>query len=114
MSKTTTQNNSPSLFALILPGILIAATGVGAIWSSCSPDFGTRSVLDRFGQIEPHGRPAGHQSPHPLGMHGGVWSLLTNWIAAWIVTRGTAGPDPANIERIHGALEDFAYGEDPQ
>ncbi|WP_372070790.1 acetoacetate--CoA ligase [Tistrella mobilis] len=31
----------------------LAATGVGAIWSSCSPDFGTRSVLDRFGQIRP-------------------------------------------------------------
>jgi acetoacetyl-CoA synthetase len=26
---------------------------VGAIWSSCSPDFGVRGVLDRFGQIEP-------------------------------------------------------------
>src|SRR5690606_8441211 len=26
---------------------------IGAIWSSCSPDFGERGVLDRFGQIEP-------------------------------------------------------------
>lgn len=31
----------------------LATTGIGAIWSSCSPDFGTRSVLDRFGQIRP-------------------------------------------------------------
>ncbi|MDJ0614651.1 MAG: acetoacetate--CoA ligase [Rhizobiaceae bacterium] len=32
---------------------MIAATGLGAIWSSCSPDFGEKGVLDRFGQIEP-------------------------------------------------------------
>ena len=31
----------------------IAAASIGAIWSSCSPDFGVDSVIDRFGQIEP-------------------------------------------------------------
>ncbi|HET8597825.1 MAG TPA: acetoacetate--CoA ligase [Castellaniella sp.] len=31
----------------------LAACSVGAIWSSCSPDMGTRSVLDRFRQIDP-------------------------------------------------------------
>jgi acetoacetyl-CoA synthetase len=31
----------------------LAAASLGAIWSSCSPDFGTRSVIDRFQQIEP-------------------------------------------------------------
>ena len=39
-----------------LPGTVIAmlaATSIGAIWSSCSPDFGVQGVLDRFGQIEP-------------------------------------------------------------
>ncbi len=30
-----------------------APTSIGAIWSSCSPDFGVQGVLDRFGQIEP-------------------------------------------------------------
>lgn len=33
--------------------LMLAATSLGAIWSSCSPDFGERGVLDRFGQIEP-------------------------------------------------------------
>ncbi len=33
--------------------IMLAATSIGAIFSSCSPDFGERGVLDRFGQIEP-------------------------------------------------------------
>ena len=32
---------------------MLAATSLGAIWSSCSPDFGIKGVLDRFGQIEP-------------------------------------------------------------
>ena len=32
---------------------MLATTSLGAIWSSCSPDFGTRGVLDRFGQISP-------------------------------------------------------------
>jgi acetoacetyl-CoA synthetase len=31
----------------------LACASVGATWSSCSPDFGTRSVVDRFAQIEP-------------------------------------------------------------
>ena len=32
---------------------MLAATSLGAIWSSCSPDFGIQGVVDRFGQIEP-------------------------------------------------------------
>jgi acetoacetyl-CoA synthetase len=32
---------------------MLATASLGAIWSSCSPDFGSRSVLDRFAQIEP-------------------------------------------------------------
>ena len=32
---------------------MLATASIGAIWSSCSPDFGVRGVLDRFGQIEP-------------------------------------------------------------
>ena len=45
--------------AAFLPNIpeaiiaILAASSVGAIWSSCSPDFGVAGVLDRFGQIEP-------------------------------------------------------------
>ncbi len=39
-----------------IPEAIVAALGaaaVGAVWSSCSPDFGAQGVLDRFGQIEP-------------------------------------------------------------
>ena len=39
-----------------LPESIVGALGsaaIGAVWSSCSPDFGAQGVLDRFGQIEP-------------------------------------------------------------
>ena len=39
-----------------MPETIVAMLGAaarGAIWSSCSPDFGVQGVLDRFGQIEP-------------------------------------------------------------
>ena len=40
--------NMPETYALML-----AVTSLGAIWSSCSPDFGEQGIIDRFGQIEP-------------------------------------------------------------
>ena len=33
--------------------VFLATASIGAIWSSCAPEFGTRSVIDRFAQIEP-------------------------------------------------------------
>jgi acetoacetyl-CoA synthetase len=45
--------------AAFLPNIpeaivaLLATASLGAIWSSCAPEFGVRAVIDRFGQIEP-------------------------------------------------------------
>jgi acetoacetyl-CoA synthetase len=32
---------------------MLGTAAIGAVWSSCSPDFGVQGVLDRFGQIEP-------------------------------------------------------------
>ncbi|TGL64883.1 acetoacetate--CoA ligase [Leptospira sarikeiensis] len=32
---------------------MLATTSIGAVWTSCSPDFGVKGVLDRFGQIRP-------------------------------------------------------------
>jgi acetoacetyl-CoA synthetase len=40
--------NMPESIASVL-----GAAAIGAMWSSCSPDFGVQGVLDRFGQIEP-------------------------------------------------------------
>ena len=32
---------------------MLATSSIGAVWTSCSPDFGTQGVLDRFGQVKP-------------------------------------------------------------
>jgi len=32
---------------------MLATSSIGAVWTSCSPDFGVQGVLDRFGQVEP-------------------------------------------------------------
>jgi acetoacetyl-CoA synthetase len=32
---------------------VLASASIGAVWSSCSPDYGERGALDRFGQLEP-------------------------------------------------------------
>src|SRR6185436_17163676 len=32
---------------------MLATASLGAVWSSCSPDFGVQGIFDRFGQIEP-------------------------------------------------------------
>ncbi len=33
--------------------LMLATTATGAVWTSCSPDFGSQGVVDRFGQVEP-------------------------------------------------------------
>jgi acetoacetyl-CoA synthetase len=32
---------------------MLATTSIGAVWTACAPDFGTKSVIDRFRQVEP-------------------------------------------------------------
>lgn len=48
--------------------------------------------------------------PHPLGIHGAIWSLLVNTAVALNVSAFTAPPSPATIERIHGEVERCVYG----
>ena len=51
----------------------LAAASLGAIWSSCAPEFGTRSVIDRFAQLEPAALfvvDGQEQVTDPVGMFG--------------------------------------------
>jgi solute:Na+ symporter, SSS family len=50
-------------------------------------------------------------APHPLGMHGGVWSLLVNGLVAVAVSAVTRPPSTATVERVHGEMERFVYGD---
>ena len=52
--------------------------------------------------------------PHPLDMHGGIWSVLVNFAVTIGVSRFTRPPSAATVWRIHGELERFVYGENAE
>lgn len=84
---------------------MLAAASIGAVWSSCSPDFGTKGVLDRFGQIEPvlliaadGYRYAGKRidcRPRVREIVQAIPSLRAVWIVPWL----EASPDLTLVPR---------------
>ena len=49
--------------------------------------------------------------PHPMGMHGAIWSLLVNAVVAVHASAVTRQPSVETIHRVHGELERFMYGD---
>ena len=49
-------------------------------------------------------------TPHPLGMHGAVWSIVANFLVTILVSRNTTPPSEETVSRIHGEIEAFVYG----
>ena len=49
--------------------------------------------------------------PHPLGLHGAVWSVLANFLVTILVSRFTSPPSEETVRRIHGEVERFVYGD---
>ncbi len=47
----------------------------------------------------------------PLGVHEAVWSLAANFLVTIVVSRRTRPPSEATVERIHGEVERFVYGD---
>ena len=99
--------------------VLVALSGAGALQlmpAVLGVCFPTRRLLTRTGVLS--GIAAGLATlyvtlmvvPHPLGWHGGVWSMLANFAAALGVSRVTRPPSPGTVRRIHGAVEHFVYG----
>jgi len=101
--------------------VLVALSGAGAlqlmpaILGVCFP---TRRPLTRSGILA--GISAGLTAlfitlivvPHPLGLHGGVWSLLANTCVTVVVSRATKPPSAQTVERIHGLMDRFAESGD--
>jgi acetoacetyl-CoA synthetase len=94
---------------------MLAATSIGAVWSSCSPDFGVQGVLDRFGQIEPkvligangyfyNGKC--HDSLEKLAKIGEQLPTVTRLI---VVPYTSPRPEISSIENAE-LLEDFVWG----
>jgi len=50
-------------------------------------------------------------TPHPLGIHGGIWSLLVNTAVALNVSAFTKRPSDETIRRVHGEVERYVYGD---
>ncbi len=100
--------------------VLVALSGAGAlqlmpaILGVCFP---TKNLLTRAGVLAGIG--VGlvtlyftlRVTPHPLGLHGGVWSLMANAFVTLVVSRFTNPPTAATVWRIHGEVERFVYGE---
>lgn len=85
---------------------MLAATSIGAVWSSCSPDFGSKGVLDRFGQIAPvlliaaSGYQYAGKRIDCLPRVNDVMEAIPSLRAAWIVPWLDEAPD---ISRIRNA-----------
>jgi len=99
--------------------VLVTLSGAGAlqlmpaIVGVCFPG---RRVLTRAGVLAGIG--AGLAGlyvtlvlvPHPMGVHGAVWSLLVNAAVALNVSTMSTPPSPQTIERVHGEVERYVYG----
>jgi acetoacetyl-CoA synthetase len=95
---------------------MLAATSIGAIWSSCSPDFGIKGVLDRFGQIEPrvlltaNGYSYSGKKFDSLGQISEVVKQIPSIEKVIVVPYTDAAPDPTRVP--HGVLlDDFMSKE---
>ena len=49
-------------------------------------------------------------TPHPLGLHGGIWSLLVNFAVAVAVSTVTKSPDAQTRQRMRSVMEELVYG----
>lgn len=93
---------------------MLAATSLGAVWSSCSPDFGIKGVLDRFGQIEPKilftadGYYYGGKSFDSLDRVGGIMQQLPATEKVVVVPYVNQTPDVSKVPRAV-RWQDFTY-----
>lgn len=82
---------------------MLAATSLGAIWSSCSPDFGIKGVLDRFGQIAPrvlftpNGYSYSGKKLDSLGQIAEVVKQIPSIEKVVVVPYTDPNPDPARV-----------------
>ena len=82
---------------------MLATTSLGATWSSCSPDFGIRGVLDRFGQIAPKvlftadGYCYGGKTLDSIGRIAGILESLPSVTCVVVVANVSPRPDLARL-----------------
>jgi len=86
---------------------MLATTSLGATWSSCSPDFGIRGVLDRFGQIAPRvlftadGYCYGGKTLDSIERIAGILESLPSVTCVVVVANVSPRPDLARLPAAH-------------
>ena len=99
--------------------VLVSLSGAGALQlmpAVLGVCFPTRRPLSRTGVLAGIAVGLGTLwftlivTPHPLGVHAGVWSVLVNALVTVVVSRVTVPPSAATRRRIHGEVERFVYG----
>ncbi|MFO0094997.1 MAG: AMP-binding protein, partial [Gemmatimonadaceae bacterium] len=103
--------------------VMLAAASRGATWSSCSPDFGTKGVLERFGQIAPTVlvaadgyRYAGKRMDCLLRLRE-IEAALPSLKAVWVVPYLSPAPaldGLARAERFDEVLAQHGHATTPQ
>jgi Na+/proline symporter len=100
--------------------VLVALSGAGALQLApgvVNVCFPTRRMLTKAGVLA--GIASGLTTffftivvwENPLGVHGSVWAIGTNVVAAFVISGFTKRPSPETVSRIHGEMERFVYGE---
>jgi acetoacetyl-CoA synthetase len=93
---------------------MLATTSLGATWSSCSPDFGIRGVLDRFGQIAPKvlftadGYCYGGKTLDSIERIAGILASLPSVTCVVVVANVSPRPD---LERVPAARRYEEFGQ---
>src|SRR4051794_23821602 len=94
----------------------LATASLGAIWSSCSPDFGPGSVVDRFAQIEPKvmftvdGYRYGGRDFDRLETVAQIAAKIPSLERLIVVPYLSASPDLSVLERHPGVAEPMTWG----
>ncbi|MCF8052718.1 MAG: acetoacetate--CoA ligase [Desulfobacterales bacterium] len=99
---------------------MLSAASLGAAWSSCSPDFGHKGVLDRFGQIEPKllftadGYFYNGKSFDSLQRVAGILAKLPQTEKVVVVPYVNEAPDISGLGDRAVLLDDFMAGSDAE
>ena len=94
---------------------MLATTSIGAIWSSASPDFGVRGVVDRFGQIAPKvlfsadGYLYGGKRHDSIGRLASIAAQIPSIERIVVVPYTAATPDVGTVEKAV-TLDEFVAG----
>ncbi|WP_420859635.1 acetoacetate--CoA ligase [Marivivens marinus] len=99
---------------------MLATSAVGAVWTSCSPDFGTAAILDRIGQVEPKVFFAGTQVLYggkTLDLTGRMSEIATQLAHLTTVVQVGDGALSANVPVVgygdFGAAADLTFTRVP-